>query len=353
MKYSLFPISISVSFLLQCCSGISNSKTVNKADSLPAQSSSDQSVQQQPVNSTMTPADSDVLPSMPDSNSFTNMKDSVLIQLKDKAGKNGDMIDSVMSMLTNQTSTAETSTPVQKKLIPYHEPLPDDYVIPVSGNGNGLVYEYAGGSIMNGKKGGIAFTIAIDPSKNSGWNMYFDGYAQMNQMNLNINTHYSFLMNNGFTHVLLNNDHKVYTTQKVEQTIQQKNYSVTSIKVTKLGNEKLYGFNCVHAKVSSITHFMGQTETGELDIWRSEEVPGASSLESTIQILVSPITLEMENKLVQAGCKGAILKVSWHDKNSDVIKELIKVTKQEIPDSVFVIPAGYRENKNAALYSLF
>lgn len=272
-----------------------------------------------------------------DSNSLAHMKDSIL---------------SAMSQLSSSSSSnsGATGNSASNRPVPYHEALGSDYVIPVSGTGTGFYYEYVGGSEMNDKKSGLSFTMMVDPAKNSGWNVYYDGYAQMPQFG--INTHYSFLMNNSFTHLVLNNDHKVYTSQKAEQAIQERNYSVTNIKVSKIGNEKLHGFNCVHAKVTAVTHFMNQIQDNEFDVWRSEEVPGSSFLESSIEVLASPFTLSMENELVKMGCKGAIVKIEFNEKSSLVRKELYKITKQNVDDSIFNIPPGYKEDKNTSLYSL-
>jgi len=290
-----------------------------------------------------------------DSNSLAHMKDSMLALAKDKLGKNAGVMDSVMSALSKLSSSSSNASgasdsSTSKRSIPYHEPLADDYVIPVSGNGNGFYYEYAGGSEFNGKKSGLSLTMLLDPAKTSGWDLLIDGYAQVAQFG--INTHFLFLLDNGFTHLVLNADHKVYTAQKAEQAIQEKNYSVTDIKVMKVGNEKLHGFNCVHAKVTAVTHFMGQNTNNEFDIWRSEEVPGASQLESTIQVLASPFTLSMEDRLVKSGCKGAIVKIEFNEKTMIVRKELFKITRQDIDDSIFNVPSDYKEDKNTSLYSL-
>ena len=365
MKCFIFLVFVVI--LLQACSGNKDRAATNVQDSSKAQTASpvvtdSSAMQSSNASAREQVADSSALASaaamfsLPgDSNSLSHMKDSMLSLAKDKLGKNAGVLDSMMSAVNKvSTSSSETSGPSKditaKRSIPYHEQLAADYVIPVTGNGNDFYYEYVGGSEMNDKKSGLSITIAVDPSKRSGWNVYLDGYAQMEQFG--INSHYSFLLNNGFTHVLLNNDHKVYTTQKSEAVIREKNYTVTGIKVVKIGEEKLHGFNCVHAKVTSLTHFMGQAQSNEFDIWRSEEVPGASDLESSIQVLSSPFTLAIEDQLIKMGCRGAIVKIEFDQKSSVVRKELFKITKQDIDDSIFIVPSDFKEDKNTTLYSL-
>ena len=365
MKCFIFPVFVVI--LLQACSGNKDRGATNIQDSLKAQTafpvvtdslarqSSNQSASEQAADSSALASAAAMFNLPGDSNSLAHMKDSMLSMAKDKLGKNAGVLDSMMSAMSKvPTSSSDTSGSsndiTTKKSIPYREPLAADYVIPVTGNGNDFYYEYVGGSEVGDKKSGLSFTISIDPSKRSGWNVYLDGYAQMEQFG--INSHYSFLMNNSFTHVLLNNDHKVYTTQKSEAVIREKNYTVTDIKVVKIGEEKLHGFNCVHAKVTSLTHFMGQAQSNEFDIWRSEEVPGASNLESSIQVLSSPFTLAIEDQLVKMGCRGAIVKIEFDQKSSVVRKELFKITKEDMDDFIFNVPSDFKEDKNTTLYSL-
>ena len=366
MKCFIFPVFVVI--LLQACSGNKNGAATNVQDSSKAQTalavvtdssameSSNPSASEQAMDSSALSGAEAMFGLPGDSNSLAHMKDSMMSMAKDKLGKNAGMLDSMMSAMgkasTSSSGTSGSSNDITpKKPIPYHEPLAADYVIPVTGNGNDFYYEVdVGGSEMGDKRSGISFTISVAPSKRSGWNVYLDGYAQMEQFG--INSHYSFLMNNSFTHVLLNNDHKVYTTQKSEAVIREKNYTVTDIKVVKIGEEKLHGFNCVHAKVTSLTHFMGQAQSNEFDLWRSEEVPGASNLESSIQVLSSPFTLDIENQLIKMGCRGAIVKIEFDQKSSLVRKELFKITKQDIDDFIFNVPSDFRKDQNTTLYSL-
>jgi hypothetical protein len=367
MKHFIVIVLSSVISLLWACKGNGNRPATNIQDSLnsltPSSVATDptgsqlsiDSASERTADSVASSAAAKTFGFSPDSASFVHMKDSMLAMAKDKLGKNAGMVDSMMSAVGKVSTSSSggdsaSNDAAPNRSIPYHEPLPPNYVIPVTGNGPGFYYEYVGGSVMDDKKSGLSFTILSDPSKTSGWNVHLDAYVQMQQ--LGVKSHYSFLMDNTFTHILMNDDHKVYTRQKAEETIQQKNYTVTDIKVTRIGKEKLHGFSCVHAKVASVTHFMAEAQRNEFDIWRSEEVPGAASLESSIQVLSAPFTLVMEDRLVKMGCRGAVVKIEFNQKSSVIRKELFRIDKQNIDASIFNIPAGYREDKNTSLYSL-
>ncbi|HVM86930.1 MAG TPA: DUF4412 domain-containing protein [Puia sp.] len=262
-------------------------------------------------------------------------------------------IDSSLSQLSSIAKlldTNKTSLPANDTSVLYHDPLPDNYIIPVTGNGNDLLYQYYGGSIFKQQKNGVAFSLAATKRQTKQWNVLFKGFGKLAAVG--VEAHYSFLLNDTYTRTIINNDHQVYTEEKAKEIIDEPNYKVTGITVTKAGEEKLHGFNCVHAKITGTSVFMHQTMKIDMDIWRSMEPPGAALLESSVQTIISPFTTEMENKLQQMNCKGAIIKAVMHDADSQVTKELYSIARKDIPDSVFSVPAGYKEDKTTELYFL-
>ncbi|MBS1915092.1 MAG: DUF4412 domain-containing protein [Bacteroidetes bacterium] len=257
---------------------------------------------------------------------------------------------SPLSAITKLLDTTKTSLPANDTSVLYHAPLPDNYIIPVTGNGNDFLYQYYGGSIFKQQKNGVAFSLEATQRQTKQWNVLFKGFGKLAA--IGVEAHYSFLLNDTYTRTIINDDHQVYTEEKAKEFIDEPNYKVTGITVTKAGEEKLHGFNCVHAKITGTSVFMHQTMKIDMDIWRSMETPGAALLESTVQTIISPFTTEIENKLQQINCKGAIIKAVMDDAGSNVTKELYSITKKNIPDSVFDIPAGYKEDKNTELYFL-
>ena len=120
---------------------------------------------------------------------------------------------------------------------------------------------------------------------------------------------------------------------------------------TKIGEEKILGFNSVHAKIisnKSIGSLYSNTDT--LDLWRSNEVPLLASVKELMEkfdtktgMLYSP---DVAAQLKQMGCEGFMTKLELHSKHTSVTETLVKVEHRDLPSNIFQIPAGYKETKN-------
>ena len=123
----------------------------------------------------------------------------------------------------------------------------------------------------------------------------------------------------------------------------------TESTVTKVGEEKILGFNCVHAKIvskRSIGNFYSMADT--VDIWRSSEVPMQSHVKDLMNQLESRTgnfmySKEVKDQLKQIGCVGFMVKTEIRNKNALTVMELTKVERRDLPASMFEIPAGYTE----------
>ena len=126
----------------------------------------------------------------------------------------------------------------------------------------------------------------------------------------------------------------------------------TQSTATKIGEEKILGFNAVHAKVISgkkIGNFYAETDT--IDLWRSNDVPMQSSVKDLFDKFQSRTgnfmyTPETEAQLKAMGCAGFMVKMIMKNKNVSMTMQLTKVEHKDIPASMFQIPAGYTEDKN-------
>jgi Domain of unknown function (DUF4412) len=122
--------------------------------------------------------------------------------------------------------------------------------------------------------------------------------------------------------------------------------------VTKVGEEKILGFNCVHAKIiskKSIGNFYSTVDT--VDIWRSNDVP----MQATVKDLMNQFesrtgnfmySKEVSDQLKQMGCVGFMVKMEIRSKNVSMVMQLTKVEHRDLPASMFEIPAGYTEDKS-------
>ncbi|MEO7120922.1 MAG: DUF4412 domain-containing protein, partial [Ginsengibacter sp.] len=121
---------------------------------------------------------------------------------------------------------------------------------------------------------------------------------------------------------------------------------------TKVGDEKVMGFNCVHARIISkktMGNFYSSTDT--IDLWKSDEVPQQPAVKVLMNRLESGrgnsmYSSETAEQLKQMGCDGFMVKMVMNSKNVSMVLQLTKVERLNIPASMFEIPAGYKEVKD-------
>lgn len=122
---------------------------------------------------------------------------------------------------------------------------------------------------------------------------------------------------------------------------------------TKIGEEKILGFNSVHARIisnKSIGSFYSDIDT--VDLWRSNDVPLQASVKELMDKFDSRsgmalYSADISNQLKQMGCEGFMTKVEIHSKKSSTTELLIKVEHRDLPANMFQIPAGYKEEKSS------
>lgn len=122
--------------------------------------------------------------------------------------------------------------------------------------------------------------------------------------------------------------------------------------VAKVGEDKILGFNCVHAKIiskKSIGNFYSIVDT--VDVWRSNDVP----MQSTVKDLMNQFesrtgnymySKEVSDQLKQMGCVGFMVKMQMGSKDVSMVMQLTTVEHRDLPASMFEIPAGYKEDKS-------
>ncbi|HEV8082322.1 MAG TPA: DUF4412 domain-containing protein [Chitinophagaceae bacterium] len=136
----------------------------------------------------------------------------------------------------------------------YTAEQPTDYTIPVSGNGNTIMLQYTGGSIANNKKDGLWKNIYISTNKANQWNVYSEGYAESFAINMKVHAT-SLASINGNYNINLNDQYKKYAKQQRSDV--GKNES--QVEVQKIGNEKIFGYNCVYVRITYTIKGLGQT----------------------------------------------------------------------------------------------
>ncbi|MFS8083794.1 MAG: DUF4412 domain-containing protein, partial [Ginsengibacter sp.] len=117
---------------------------------------------------------------------------------------------------------------------------------------------------------------------------------------------------------------------------------------TKIGNETIMGFNCVHARVianKSMGKFYNSSDT--VDLWKSNDVP----IEPSVKIKLDKMggtglySAETAQQLKDMGCSGMTVKMTSNSDHNKMTVQLTKVERKDLPASMFEIPAGYKEEK--------
>jgi hypothetical protein len=117
--------------------------------------------------------------------------------------------------------------------------------------------------------------------------------------------------------------------------------------VTKVGNETISGYHCIHSKMTIISG--GQKPGTTEDIWSSTDVPGYATIEK--MMTNQNATPKMMQALDQAGCGGTFVKVEIQAKAFSMEMLLITANRKTFPASMFQIPAGYTLTSNENIFA--
>lgn len=113
--------------------------------------------------------------------------------------------------------------------------------------------------------------------------------------------------------------------------------------VTRIGNETVQGYSCVHSRVTiggaGASGGSGLKTGITEDIWTSTGVPGYGTLEKMMAI--QNVTPAMMRALEQAGCGGFFVKLVVRSKAVSMDMELIRAERRNFPAVMFEIPQGY------------
>jgi len=151
--------------------------------------------------------------------------------------------------------------------------------------------------------------------------------------------------------ISIDDDEKTYTINHIDRGDQNTGEKIQST-VSKIGEEKILGFKCVHARIiSNISIAKISSHVDTFDIWRSDDVPVPASVKKLMNQFESKTGIfmsdpEVAKKLKQMGCEGFMVKIEVKGKSASTVTELTKVEHRSIPAGMFQIPVGYTEDKN-------
>jgi hypothetical protein len=124
-----------------------------------------------------------------------------------------------------------------------------------------------------------------------------------------------------------------------------------SYQVTRVGNETVQGYPCVHVKVKSTIGSGLFKSTNSMDMWTSTAVPGYGMYKALMTGRDAG-TPQMMQALDNAGAAGFIVRLDAGDKNYTMSMVLILAQEKNLPASLFEIPAGYTDSKQNIMESM-
>ena len=154
--------------------------------------------------------------------------------------------------------------------------------------------------------------------------------------------------------IVIDDDAKTWSTNHLDSAdLDNKAIHMTSA-VTKLANEKLLGFDCVHVRIISNKDIGGMIrELDTIDLWKSKDVPVPAAFGSMMSRVESGTAFmyakDVPAQLKQMGCDGFLVKMQDRSKDVASVFELTKVEKRDLPGNLFAIPSGYKEDKTGGL----
>jgi hypothetical protein len=336
-------------------------KSGDTSASMPNQATDSMLSQLKGLTSVLGKNDSGIINNIAPGSNMDSMMQKMQSMMGGKTGNMGDGIanslldlqlgqlskDNPLKSVANGMRAAQqngTAGPSKTYTAAYTDKQPADYNMPVSGNGNTIMLQYTGGSIANNKKDGLWKNMYINTKKEATWNVYSDAYAESSTINMKVHVT-SLASTNENYNIIINDQYKKFSKQPKSDLGKYE----FDVQVQKMGSEKMFGYNCVHVKISYTVKALGQTAHEQNDEWYSADVPGAQFLSPQIFENHSPAVVK---KIIDAGCSGLLVKSVIKSSGSFQQVQLSRIAQKDMPDSMFTLPTNYKEDKNTALYGM-
>ena len=137
----------------------------------------------------------------------------------------------------------------------------------------------------------------------------------------------------------LNETSKTYTERKKGESKDITDNNTYTVK--KIGDEKVNGYNCIHAIVSQ------GKET--YDVWNTKDIADYSKYSEAMNSNEKMGSSKRQQALKDAGCDGFPVKTvhKGNEREGEMTMELVKMEKKSFSKSDFEIPADYTKSENS------
>ena len=139
--------------------------------------------------------------------------------------------------------------------------------------------------------------------------------------------------------ILLDPDNKGYSLAVIDTALINSTHQ--TYKVTRVGNETVDGYACVHVKLTTTSGSGLFKSSSTEDLWTSTSVPGYALYQKLSDQTVS---FPMMQALQQAGAGGVMVKMTASGKDYSMSYDMIEAKSGSYPASLFTIPDGYTNN---------
>ena len=139
--------------------------------------------------------------------------------------------------------------------------------------------------------------------------------------------------------ILLDPDNKGYSLAVIDTALMNSTHQ--TYKVTRVGNETVDGYPCVHVKLTTTSGSGIFKSSSTEDLWTSTNVPGYALYQKLSDQTVS---YPMMQALQQAGAGGVMVKMAASGKDYAMTYDMIEAKSGSYPASLFTIPNGYTNN---------
>ena len=123
-----------------------------------------------------------------------------------------------------------------------------------------------------------------------------------------------------------------------------------SYTVSKVGNEKVSGYNCIYSKLTSSTNTKYFKSSTTFDVWTSTEVPCYSLLHK--YMTMQNLKPDMIEALKKAGSDGIFVIITASGKDYSLEMLLITAISKNFPASLFEISVGYNKSNENMMYHM-
>ncbi len=158
-------------------------------------------------------------------------------------------------------------------------------------------------------------------------------------------------ISNPYESTELDDSAKTYTVDQID-TSNYKDDGHKKFTVNKIGDEKIIGFNCVHAQIIATTTYNNAASIfnakDTTDLWASPDVPMPDAAKKYMNVVTQKMGAALGNnnvakQLTDMGCVGFPVKFQMHGKDVSSISQITKISKGNFPENLFEIPAGYKK----------